>query len=76
LLYKEELEKLCEEKGVHYFSYKVPSGVITNFETLLANIKKMNELRNFIESDDFEKLTKKERLVKKRQLKKLENIYK
>jgi small subunit ribosomal protein S2 len=76
LLYKEELERLCEEKGVHYFSYKVPSGVITNFETLLANIKKMNELRKFIESEDFNKLTKKERLVKKRQLRKLEDVYK
>ncbi len=76
LLYKEELEKLCEEKGVHYFSYKVPSGVITNFETLFQNIKKMNELRKFVESEDFQKLTKKERLVKMRQLKKMEDIYK
>jgi small subunit ribosomal protein S2 len=76
LLYKEELEQLCESKGIHYFSYKVPSGVITNFETLLVNIKKMNDLRKFVESDEFNKLTKKERLVKKRQLKKMESIYK
>jgi small subunit ribosomal protein S2 len=76
LLFKEDVEDICSKKGIHYFSYKVPSGVITNFETLLQNIKKMNELRKFIESEDFEKLTKKERLVKMRQLKKMEFIYK
>ncbi len=76
LLYKEQLEEICSSKWVHYFSYKVPSGVVTNFETLLQNIKKMNELRKFIESDDFQKLTKKERLVKMRQLRKMEYIYK
>ena len=36
----------------------------------------MNDLRKFIESEDFQKLTKKERLVKMRQLKKMEDIYK
>jgi len=76
LVYKDDIENICESKGVHYFSYKVPSGVITNFETLRQNINKMNELRKFIESEDFLKLTKKEQQVKKRQLKKIENIYK
>lgn len=76
LLYKEEIEQMCSSKWIHYFSYKVPSWIVTNFETLLQNIKKMNDLRKFIESEDFKKLTKKERLVKLRQLEKMENIYK
>ena len=76
LIYKEEIEQICEKAGVHYFSYKVPSGVVTNFQTLYSNIKKMNDLRKFIESDDFLKLTKKERQVKKRQLAKMESVYK
>ncbi len=76
LIYKEEIEQICEANEVHYFSYKVPSWVITNFETLYSNIKKMNDLRKFIESDDFMKLTKKERQVKKRQLAKMESVYK
>ncbi len=76
LVYKEEIEDICEKKGVHYFSYKVPSWVVTNFETLHKSIKKMNDLRKFIESEDFEKLTKKEKQVKKRQLEKMEQVYK
>jgi len=36
----------------------------------------MNELRSFIESEDFHKLTKKEQLTNQRQLKKVEMIYK
>jgi len=76
LIYKEEIEKICEANDVHYFSYKVPSWVVTNFETLYSNIKKMNDLRKFIESDDFLKLTKKEKQVKKRQLAKMESVYK
>lgn len=36
----------------------------------------MNKLRKFIESPEFLKLTKKEQLMKKRELKKLEDIYK
>ena len=76
LIHKEEVEKICEEKGVHYFSYKVPSWVVTNFKTLYASIKKMNDLRKFIESEEFEKLTKKEQMVKLRQLRKMEFVYK
>ena len=36
----------------------------------------MNKLRRFIMSEDYEKLTKKEKLMKKRELRKLETIYK
>ena len=36
----------------------------------------MNELRSFIESEDFHKLTKKEQLTNQRKLKKVEMIYK
>jgi len=59
-----------------YLNTKVPSGFFTNFETFLKRIHSMNKLRKFIESPEFLKLTKKEQLMKKRELKKLENIYK
>ncbi|UFX82536.1 30S ribosomal protein S2 [Candidatus Absconditicoccus praedator] len=75
-LYKDDLESLCEEQGVHYFNYKVPAGVFTNFETLKSRIKQMNELKDFIQSDDFSALTKKEKSSTQKKLKKLESIYK
>ena len=59
-----------------YLNAKVPSGFFTNFDTFSKRIHSMNKLRKYIESDDFLKLTKKEQLMKKRELKKLEDIYK
>jgi len=59
-----------------YLNTKVPSGFFTNFDTFSKRIHSMNKLRKFIESEEFLKLTKKEQLMKKRELKKLEDIYK
>ena len=74
--YREELEKLAEKKGIYYLNNKVPGGVFTNFKTFKERITSMNKLRRFIESEAYGKLTKKEKLMKQRQLKKLELIYK
>ncbi|MFZ5341743.1 MAG: 30S ribosomal protein S2 [Patescibacteria group bacterium] len=70
------MAKLAEKTGVHYLNYKVPGGVLTNFDTLLSRIRSMNQLREYIQGQDFQKLTKKEKLVKERQLAKLEVVYK
>lgn len=74
--YREELERLAEKKGIFYLNNKVPGGVFTNFNTFKTRIDSMNKLRRFIESEQYEKLTKKEKLMKQRELKKLELIYK
>lgn len=75
-VFSEDVEALCEKVGVMYLNTKVPGGFFTNFDTFFKRIHSMNELRKFIESEDFLKLTKKEQLVKKAELKKIENIYK
>ena len=75
-LYKEEVEALATKAGVHYLNHKVPAGVLTNFDTLLSNIKRLNTLRKYVESESFETLTKKEQSMKLRQLKKVELVYK
>lgn len=74
-VFKEELERLATQAGCHYLNYKVPGWVLTNFDTLLSRVKSMNDLRNYIESDDFQNITKKEKLMKLRQLKKVEMVY-
>lgn len=74
--YREEIEQLGTEAGVHYLNYKIPGWVLTNFDTLLSRIRSMNELKKHIESEDFQRLTKKEKLVKIRQYQKLEVVYK
>lgn len=76
ILYRDEIESLWKEVWIHYLNYKVPGWVLTNFDTLLSRINSMNELKNYIEGEDFQKLTKKEKLVKIRQYNKLEMVYK
>lgn len=74
--FKDDVENICEANGIMYLNAKVPSGFFTNFDTFSKRIHSMNKLRKFIESPEFLKLTKKEQLMKKRELKKLEDIYK
>lgn len=75
-LYREDVEKLATEHGFYYLNNSIPSGVLTNFDTLLSRVKSLEKMRNFMESSQFESLTKKEQAVKKRQLAKIERVYK
>lgn len=70
------IESLVEKTWIHYFYTGTPSGILTNFETLQQTIKIMNKLEQFVVSEDFKTLTKKEQLMKKRQLAKVQKIYK
>ena len=71
-----EVEDIVAKTGIHYFYTGTPSGIMTNFETLQHTIKVMNKLESFVVSEDFGTLTKKEQLMKKRQLTKVQKIYK
>jgi len=75
-MYRKELEELAQKSGIHYLNHKVPSGFITNFDTLFKRIATMNDLRMFITSEEFATLTKKEQLTHKRKLAKAERVYK
>jgi len=75
-LYKHEIEVLAEKAGVHYLNHKVPSGVLTNFDTLLSRIRSLQEIRSFVDSESFKTLTKKEQQMKLRALRKIEKVYK
>lgn len=74
-VFADQIKSLAEKFNCSYFNYNVPSGVLTNFDTLMNRIKTMNTLKKFIESEEFEKITKKEQLTKKRELKKVQRIY-
>lgn len=75
-VYKQEVEKLAEEKGFHYLNHKIPAGVLTNFDTLLSRIRSLKDMRGFVGSESFDLLTKKEQGMKKRSLAKIEQVYK
>jgi len=73
--FAQEIEELSKNAGFSFLNTKVPAGIFTNFDTFSKRIHSMNKLRKFIESSAFSKLTKKEQLMKKRELQKLEAIY-
>lgn len=75
-VYKQEVEKLAEAKWFHFLNHKIPAWVLTNFDTLLSRIRSLKEMRSYVESDAFALLTKKEQWMKKRSLKKIEQVYK
>jgi|GEM_PF-187021 small subunit ribosomal protein S2 len=74
-VFADQVKDFAEKFNCHYFNYNVPSGILTNFDTLVQRIKSMNVLSKFIESEEFVKITKKEQLTKKRELKKVQRIY-
>jgi len=75
-VFRKEIEDICSEAWILFLNNKVPSWIFTNFDTFKKRIYSMNKLIKFIESSAFWKLTKKEQLMKKRELSKLETIYK
>ncbi len=73
--YTEELAALAEKYKFHYLNDKVPGGFLTNFETLTTKIKDLNSKVSFETSEEFAKLTKKEQVMHKRQVKKIKRVY-
>jgi len=73
--FRDEVAEICTSSNVSFLNNKVPSGIFTNFETFVKRIQSLNKLKKFIESPAFEKITKKEQLMKKRELAKLEVVY-
>lgn len=69
------ISKICEEKNIPFISVKWPAGLITNFETINKNIKKLKKLKKEKEEGAWKKFVKHEQLKLEKQLKKLEKFY-
>ena len=72
----DEMDGFAVKHKIHYLNDKIPAGFLTNFDVLKIRIKAMNTLREFIASTAYENLTKKEKMMRKRALKKVERVYK
>ena len=75
-MFADELEEMWTRLGFNFLNYKVPSGFLTNFDTLKKRIESMNSMERFLETDAYASLTKKEQLVYNRKLKRVFKIYK
>ncbi len=74
-LYSQEVVDIAKKNNIFYMNSKVPAWFLTNFETLIKSVKKMNSIQKFVNSDKFIKLSKKEQSSKKDELSKMERIY-
>lgn len=72
----EEIEKYANKAGIYFLNYKVPSGFLTNFDTFKQRVSSMTKMMDFVQTDSYETLTKKEQLVYKRKLSRVQRVYK
>ncbi|MFZ5365180.1 MAG: 30S ribosomal protein S2 [Patescibacteria group bacterium] len=69
---KEIVREAARSCGMPFIVERWLGGTFTNSATILRLIKKYQRMKNEFESGDWQKYTKKERLVKERELKKLD----
>ncbi len=67
--------KLAEEHGLSFVTNKWLPGLLTNFETIIKNVKKLEELKEQKDDESWEKLTKHERGKILKYIARLERFY-
>ncbi len=72
---RETLNKLCEEHDITHMTNKWVGGFLTNFDTVLKNIQKMNQLKEEETSGGWEEHPKHERTALHKKLHRIETIY-
>jgi small subunit ribosomal protein S2 len=66
------IKEQAERAGMPYVSHRWLGGMLTNYKTIRASIRRYRELQAQAEDGTFEKLTKKEALMRRRMMDKLE----
>lgn len=69
------LKELCVEKNLPYMTNKWLPGLLTNFETLIKNVKHLITLKEEKENGSWDKLVKHERMELAKKIVKLEKLY-
>lgn len=73
---KDAVKTIAESVKIPYVSVRWLGGTFTNFKTIQKTIRKMEKLQEQVESPDFQSMfTKKERLMKTRELEKLNKLF-
>jgi len=66
------IKEQAERAGMPYVSHRWLGGMLTNYKTIRASIKRLRELEGQVSDGTFAKLTKKEALMRRRDMEKLE----
>lgn len=67
--------KLCKENNIPYVTVKWPAGLITNFEMIIKNAKKLKKMKEDKENGEWNKFVKHEQIKLQKQINKLEKFY-
>ncbi len=69
---QKSIQEEAERAGMPYVSHRWLGGMLTNYKTIRASIRRYRDLQQQSEDGTFEKLTKKEALTRTRTMEKLE----
>lgn len=67
--------KTSKDANVHYITAKWLPGLLTNFDTIVKNVRKMTQLKKQKETGEWSKFVKHEQVALEKQVRKLERLY-
>ena len=68
-------QELCLKNNLPFVNTKWPAGLLTNFEMIIKNVKKLNSMKEEKEKGEWSKFVKHEQVQLDKELKKLEKFY-
>lgn len=66
---------LCQKTGIPYITVKWPAGLLTNFEMIMKNVKKLKAMSEAKEKGEWNKFVKHEQMKLTKDLNRLERFY-
>jgi small subunit ribosomal protein S2 len=69
---QDPVARFAEQCGMPYINERWLGGMLTNFQTILGRVKKMQDYERMLAAGDFENMPKKEALILRRELVKLQ----
>lgn len=70
-----KIQETCQKNNISYVTTKWPAGLITNFETIYKNVKKLIQMKKDKEEGAWQKFVKHDRVKMEKEILKLEKNY-
>lgn len=67
-----QVKEMAEEAGIPFVNHRWLGGMLTNYKTIRQSIRRLRDLESQAQDGTFEQLTKKEALMRQREMDKLE----
>ncbi len=69
------VQDLCQKSDIPYITVKWPAGLLSNFDMIMKNVKKLKEMKEAREKGEWEKFVKHEQVKLNKILNRLEKFY-